>query len=250
VRIISGRGNGSGIALTGERVVTNAHVINAAHVTVESWEGKTLPASLLKTDRRRDLAILSVPNLDAPAATLGDSGTLQAGTPVIAVGNPLGFTGAVSSGIVHTAAGSSGRSSWIYADVRLAPGNSGGPLADLHGEVVGINTMIVAGGLALAIPSRAVQSFLNRTASGASLGVVVRPIRLRTGSIGMLILELEPGGAAEAASLLPGDILMGDLQTAIEDAAELIHLDFYRGGLETLRRVAVRLRPEHALSAA
>ena len=247
VRVTSGRGNGSGVVLTGERVVTNAHVIAGKQVAVESWEGKTLPASLVKIDRRRDLAILAVPSLDAPAAALGDSDRLQAGTPVVAVGNPLGFTGAVSSGIVHAGGGSS----WIQADVRLAPGNSGGPLADLRGEVIGINTMIVAGGLALAIPSRAVQSFLNRAGSGVSLGVVVRPVRLRNGDIGMLILELAPGGAAESASLLPGDILMGDLQTAIDQApGGLIQLDFYRGGQHTLRRVSVRLCPEPALSAA
>lgn len=227
-------------------------------MSVESWEGKTLPASLIKIDRRRDLALLAVANLDAPAAALGDSGRLQAGTPVIAVGNPLGFSGAVSSGIVHAGGGAS----WIYADVRLAPGNSGGPLADFCGEVVGINTMIVAGGLALAIPSRAVQSFLNRAAAPpVSLGVVVRPVRLRNGGTGMLILELVPNGAAENASLLPGDILLGsadsrfgtvdDLQTAIDRApAGLLPIDFYRAGQQILRRVSVRLGPAPALSAA
>jgi serine protease Do len=241
----------------GERVVTNAHVITGSRVSVESWEGKTLPASLIRIDRRRDLALLAVMNLDAPAAALGDSDRLQVGTPVVAVGNPLGFTGAVSSGIVHAGGGSD----WIYADVRLAPGNSGGPLADLRGEVVGINTMIVSGGLALAIPSRAVQSFLNRAATPRSLGVVVRPVRLRNGGAGMLILELVPDGAAERASLLPGDILLGagdsrflnvdDLQAAIERApAGLLHLDFYRAGQHTLRRVSVRLCAEPALSAA
>jgi serine protease Do len=248
VRIISGQGNGSGVALVGERVVTNAHVISGGRMSVESWEGKTLPASLIKIDRRRDLAILAVANLDAPAATLGDSNRLQAGTSVVAVGNPLGFTGAVSSGIVHT----SGGSTWIYADVRLAPGNSGGPLADFRGEVIGINTMIVAGGLALAIPSRAVQSFLNRAVAPRSLGVVVRPVRLRNGGNGLLILELVPDGAAETASLLPGDILIvDDLEAAIDRApGGLLSLDFYRAGQQILRHVTVRLSPEPALTAA
>lgn len=257
VQVTSGQGNGSGVVLTGERVVTNAHVVWGARVSVESWEGKTLAASLVKIDRRRDLAVLAVAHLDAPAATLGDSGRLRVGAPVVAVGNPFGFTGAVSSGVVHAGSGLT----WIYADVRLAPGNSGGPLADLRGEVIGINTMIVAGGLALAIPSRAVQSFLNRAASTASLGVVVRPVRLKNGDTGMLILELVPNGAAETASLLPGDILVGtgdsrfrnvdDLQAGIDRApAGLLHIDFCRGGQQTLRRVSVRLRPEPTLSAA
>jgi serine protease Do len=115
--------------------------------------------------------------------------------------------------------------------------------------------------LALAIPSRAVQSFLNRATSPRSLGVVVRPVRLRNGGGGMLILELVPGGAAETASLLPGDILAGaddsrlqnvdDLQAAIDRAPTgLLQLDFYRAGQQILRRVSVRLCPELALSAA
>jgi serine protease Do len=260
VRIISEQGNGSGIVLPNEQVVTNAHVIAGKRVTVESWEGNTLPASIEKIDSYRDLAILSARKLDAPAVTLG-SNTLQAGTPVVAVGNPLGFTGAVSSGIVHKGVGFTGGSKWIYADVRLAPGNSGGPLANFHGEVIGINTMIVSGGLALAIPSRTVQSFLNRTFSGVSLGVVVRPIRLRSGALGMLILELSPGGAADTASLLPGDILAGandsqftnfdDLQTAIDRApGAILYLDFYRAGQSNLRRVCVNLRTASAKTAA
>jgi len=257
VRIASGRGSGSGIVLPGERVVTNAHVIAGKNVSIESWEGKALAASLTKIDPRRDLAILAVPSLDAPAAVLGDSSRLAAGTPVIAVGNPLGFTGAVSSGVVHNG----GSSDWLCADVRLAPGNSGGPLASFHGEVLGVNTMVASGGLALAIPSRVVQSLLNRVASGRTLGATVRPVRLRSGSVGMLILELEAAGAAENASLLPGDILVGangfrfanleDLEIAIDRApAALVHFDFYRAGQNNLRSVSVKLCPEPVLSAA
>jgi serine protease Do len=175
----------------------------------------------------------------------------------------MGFVGAVSTGIVH-AIGPVGHisiSPWIHADVRLAPGNSGGPLADLQGRIVGINTMIVTGGLALAIPSRAVQSFLTRTTSQRSLGVVVRPVSLKERGIGMMILELVPDGAAERASLLPGDTLIGsnekrfrfldDLQNAIDEApGALLDLNFYRAGQEKLRHVAVRLLPERLNQAA
>jgi serine protease Do len=138
--------------------------------------------------------------------------------------------------------------------LRLAPGNSGGPLADLQGQIVGINTMIVAGGLALAIPSRVVQSFLTRTTSQRSLGVVVRPVSLKDRRIAMMILELVAGGAAERASLLPGDILaagnekrfrfLDDLQEAIDQSPGILRLEFYRAGQEKLRKVAVRLLPE------
>ncbi len=275
VRVYCGRGKqeggheggGSGVVLAGDRVITNAHVLRGERVSVESWEGRVTPASLLQVNRRRDLALLSVPGLDAPGAVLGDSDRLQSGTPVFAVGNPLGFSGAVSSGIIHSLGPAHPISSlpWIQADVRLAPGNSGGPLADFLGQVIGINTMIVAGtagaGLALAIPSRAIQSFLAMKGSPPSLGVVVRPVRLRKGEIGMMILEIVAGGSAETASLMPGDILIGsngfrfrqieDLQSAIDQGSgSLIQLDFYRAGQETIRHVAVQLVPDRILNAA
>jgi serine protease Do len=149
----------------------------------------------------------------------------------------------------------------IYADVRLAPGNSGGPLADFRGQVVGINTMVISGGLALAIPSRAVQLFLKRSKSGFTLGVVVRPVRLKDRSLGMMILEINPGGAAERASLVPGDILVGannvrfrtmdDLESVMEDSAgPVVNLDFYRAGQGSIRRVALPVERKADLSAA
>lgn len=188
-------GTGTGTVVTEGQVVTNAHVVRGTSVTVASWEGDRLPATVLRIDGQRDLALLAVPGLRAPASPLGDSDKLKPGTPVVAVGNPLGFIGAVSSGVVHSVgiAPPMGGRTGIYADVRLAPGNSGGPLADYHGQVVGINTMVISGGLALAIPSRLVQLFLKRDKSGFSLGVVVRPVRLKDRSVGMMILELTPG---------------------------------------------------------
>src|SRR5215467_12214141 len=100
--------------------------------------------------------------------------------------------------------------SWVQAEVRLAPGNSGGPLANARGEVVGINTMI-AGGLAWSIPSKSVVRFLaapDRPRPG--LGVVVRPVRLEPGArkLGFLVLEVLPRSAADQASLLAGDVIV------------------------------------------
>jgi serine protease Do len=256
------QGNGSAVALTRDQVITNAHVVQAdldqkGHLVLESYEGNVVPGSVLKIDRRRDLALLAAPGLEAFPACLGDSDALRVGTPIIAVGNPMGFVGAVSTGVVHSIgpAAQISRLQWIHADLRLAPGNSGGPLADLQGQIVGINTMIVTGGLALAIPSRAVQSFLTRTTSQRSLGVVVRPVTLKDRRSGMMILELVPAGAAERASLLPGDILVAgnetrfrfldDLQDAIDQSpGAILRLEFYRAGREKLRKVAVRLLPE------
>ena len=258
------QGNGSGAVIWPEQVITNAHVLHGNTLSITAWEGKVVSGSVLKIDRRRDLALLSAPGLNAPVASLGDSDKLRAGTPLFAIGNPFGFVGAVSSGVVH-AVGALGPGflglQWVQADLRLAPGNSGGPLADFQGQIVGINTMVTSNGLALAVPSRAVQVFLARTGSPPELGVVLRPVSIRTGEFGVLILELVPGGAAESASLLPGDILIAandrrfrfadDLQTAIEQApGALLHIDFYRGGQSILRRVVAKLQPEQARNAA
>lgn len=264
VHIASGRaaGGGSGVVIGDGRVITNAHVLSraASSIQVEPWNGKTAPASCLKVDLRRDLALLSAPGLEASPAPLGDSTRLRAGTPVFAVGNPFGFVGAVSSGIVH-GVGPLGGLAWILADLRLAPGNSGGPLADFHGHVLGINTMIVSNGLALAIPSQFVQSFLTRAKTGRSLGVTVRPVQLDGGNLGIMVLEVARAGAADRASLLPGDILIAvngaalksldDLQSAIDTTRDqLLHLGFFRGGQRNLRQVAVRFTSEQVPNAA
>ncbi|MFL6447439.1 MAG: S1C family serine protease [Bryobacteraceae bacterium] len=256
-------GSGTGTVVTEGQVVTNAHVVRGASLTVASWEGDRLPASVLRIDGRRDLALLKIQGLRAPASALGDSNALRPGTPIVAVGNPLGFVGAVSSGVVHAvgAAPPMGGQTAIYADVRLAPGNSGGPLADYNGQVVGINTMVISGGLALAIPSRAVQLFVKRTRSGSSLGVVVRQVALKDKTVGMMILEVSPGGAAERASLLPGDVLVGanqsrfrmleDLEAVTDEApGSVVVLEFYRAGQRTMRRVALQLERKPNLSAA
>lgn len=264
VQVLCGRGRmssgGSGLVIGEGRVITNAHVIRRESIRVEPWNGKETAASCIKINGGRDLALLSAPGLEASAATLGDSARVRTGTPVFAVGSPFGFVGAVSSGVVH-AVGALAGVAWIQSDLRLALGNSGGPLADFHGQVLGINTMVVSNGLALAIPSRAVQAFLNRARARRALGITVRPIELADGKLGIIILELEAGGAAERASLLPGDILtvangaallsLDDLQTAIDGASDkVLTLGFRRGGQRTLRQVAVRLEPERVPNAA
>lgn len=251
---------GSGVVIGEGRVITNAHVIRRHSICVEGWNGKTMAASCVKIDGARDLALLTAPGLEGIPATLADSARLEAGTPVFAVGNPLGFVGAVSSGVVH-AVGALGGMAWIQADLRLAPGNSGGPLANLQGHVLGINTMVVSNGLALAIPSLSVQRFLSRPRRRQALGITVRPVELEEGKLGIMILEVEPGGAAERASLLPGDILIAasgaalqsldDLQAAIDSSSgQVLTLGFRRGGQGALRQVAVGLQRQRVANAA
>jgi serine protease Do len=168
----------------------------------------------------------------------------------------MGFIGALTTGVIHTVGPlrGLGTQSWVQASVRLAPGNSGGPLADAQGLVIGINTM-VAGRVALAVPSNAVRQFSATGASDGWLGISVHPVRVprRDGNrFGLVLLEVEPGSPAAQASLLPGDILLGtddrafdsleDLAQAIEGSGpRALRLEFMRGDYARLRRVTVQL---------
>ena len=166
-----GRTSGSGVIWRSDGlIVTSAHVLAQAEsarsgAQVVLADGRRLPAALVAWDRDLDLALLRVEARDLPAARVGDSNRLRAGELVLAVGHPFGLVGAVVTGIVHTAPapGHHAGPRWIQADLRLAPGNSGGPMADAGGRVVGVNAMI-AGRLALAVPSRVVETFAMRYA--------------------------------------------------------------------------------------
>jgi len=242
------RGGGSGVIWSADGlIVTSAHVVHDSHAKVSLWDGSSYEATLLNRDARRDLASLKIVASGLPAATPGDSSALRAGELVLAVGNPFGFIGALTTGVVHS---TPSRKQWVAADVRLAPGNSGGPLADAQGRVIGINTMI-AGGLALAVPSNAVGAFLARRGS-PTLGVTLQPVPLGGDSLGFLTLKIDPGSAAETASLMVGDLLIGangrrftsadDLGAELDSSGEVIDIQFLRGDRRSTRETAVRLR--------
>lgn len=248
----SGAGASGVIATANGQIVTNAHVARGTHASVRLWDGRELPAKLTARDTRRDLAILKVEAGGLPAANFGDSNALRVGELVMAIGNPMGFTGALTTGVVHALGSLAGfgRQRWVLADVRLAPGNSGGPLADAYGRVVGINTMIV-NGMGAAVPGNAVTAFLDRGASGFSLGVTVEPVRLEDRRFGIVVLQVERGSPAATAPLWVGDVLIGvdgrafrsvdDLHQALDDSPGVIHLQFLRGDRAVTREVAIRL---------
>jgi serine protease Do len=149
-------------------IVTNAHVAQDRRVGVVLLDGGSFEARLLAWDPERDLAALAIDAHGLPAADVGDSATLRVGELVVAVGNPLGLAGAVTAGVIHAIGPRrSEGASFIQADLRLAPGNSGGPLANAHGRVIGINAR-VAGGLALAVPSSLVARLLDPLQLGAA----------------------------------------------------------------------------------
>jgi serine protease Do len=154
----NGHAVGSGVVWAPDWVVTNAHVAPREQAIVRGADGGSVSGRVVARDARADLALLHVPGLGVSVATCAPAGELRVGSLVVAVGHPFGVRGALTTGIVH-AMGSAGDRSWIQSDLRLAPGNSGGPLADARGRVVGINAMIV-GGLALAIPVGEVTRFV------------------------------------------------------------------------------------------
>ena len=173
----SRRGSGSGVIWSDSGlIVTNAHVIRGSHACVQLWDGREFEAQVTERDHSRDLAALRVSAQGLPCVSIADSSRIRAGELALAIGNPLGFVGALSTGVVHAVGPvrGLGPGTWVQANLRLAPGNSGGPLANAAGDVIGINSM-VAGRLALAIPSNTVSAFLQTGASTAWLGASVYP---------------------------------------------------------------------------
>jgi serine protease Do len=256
-----GNGSGSGVIWsTDGTIVTNAHVTRGSQVRVQLWDGRELKARIMSRNHRRDMDLLCVEANNLAAAIAADSSQVRPGDVAIAIGNPLGFIGALTTGTVHAigARRGLGPHPWIQANLRLAPGNSGGPLADARGRIIGINTMM-AGRLALAIPSNAVRDFVASDPS-AWLGVSVHPVGIpqvaaRTRVFGLVVLEVEAASPAANASLLPGDILLGTEGkpfSSIDDLSRILSgrsprvelLEFLRGDYLRVRRVSVQLGDE------
>lgn len=227
---VSGRGPGGGSGVIWRAdglIITNAHVARGPQARVKLWDDRTFDATVTARDDGCDLAALQIDATDLPAAVIGDSDTLRVGELVLAVGNPLGLNGALTTGVVHAAASTESprQQAWVRADVRLAPGNSGGPLADAHGRVIGINSMI-AGGLALAVPSNAVARFLRVGTDRPALGITMQPVRiaLRGKTVfGLLVLDVADGSPAETAGLLTGDVLVGTGGALFARPDSLVH---------------------------
>ena len=164
----SSGGTGSGVIwISNGLIVTNAHVARDTAAVVLPG-GRAIEARGLAWDPEYDLAALALDAEGLSAADVGDSDRLRVGDLVVAVGSPFGLVGAVTAGVIHAIGPRrTAGSTFIRADLRLAPGNSGGPLGDARGRVIGINAMIV-GGLALAVPSNVVARFLAPLRYGAA----------------------------------------------------------------------------------
>jgi serine protease Do len=162
VEIRSPNGSGTGIIWGAGLIVTNAHCALGGPIQVDA-HGKSWSADVVAHARDHDLALIAGASVAGPPLELRDAATLQIGELVFAYGHPLGVRDSLAMGAVHGVARHprSGDARFIVADVRLAPGNSGGPLVDADGRLVGINSMVV-NGLGVAIPALAVQRFIDR----------------------------------------------------------------------------------------
>jgi len=152
-------------------IVTNSHVASDNHLRIVLHDGTAFPARILASDPERDLAALMVEATGLPTIEVGNSRELKPGQLVLAIGHPWGILGAVGTGVV-IGVGSDlpglpqHRRDWVVASLRLRPGHSGGPLLDVQGRLVGINTMITGPSRGLAVPVDAAKAFL-REAVGA-----------------------------------------------------------------------------------
>jgi S1-C subfamily serine protease len=257
------QGMGSGFVIDTEgHILTNFHVVEGARqIEVTTSDKKKYKAQIIGTDSVHDLAVIQIPNKSVPQAEIGDSKTLTVGQKVYAIGNPFGLSGTMTRGIISSIRSLKGQRGFIdeaiQTDAAINPGNSGGPLLNGRGQVIGINTMILTGGveqsagIGFAIPINTAKAVLDDL---VHLGRVRRPeIGVRTIPIGpelanqlglpsdsgLLVVEVVPGSAADHAGLKAGTeraylgnipiMLGGDLLVAIEgqpieDQQELSHM--------------------------
>jgi serine protease Do len=167
VEIRSPAGGGAGIVWGGAGlVVTNAHCVRKNGSLTIEMNGERHSAELIAFARDHDLALIHAPSVSGPLLELRDVDTLRPGELVFAYGHPLGVSHSLAMGALHGVVRDkrTGTPRFIAADIRLAPGNSGGPLVDAEGKLVGVNSMIV-GGLGVAIPASVVQAFVTRATS-------------------------------------------------------------------------------------
>jgi S1-C subfamily serine protease len=257
------QGMGSGFVIDTEgHILTNNHVVEGARqLEVTTSDKKKYKAQIVGTDPVHDLAIIQIPNKSVPQAEIGDSKSLMVGQKVYAIGNPFGLSGTMTRGIISSIRSLKGQRGFIdeaiQTDAAINPGNSGGPLLNARGQVIGINTMILTGGveqsagIGFAIPINTAKAVLDDL---VHLGRVRRPeMGVRTIPIGselaeqmglaadsgLLIVEVVPSSAADRAGLRGGTqraylgnapiMIGGDLLVAIdgqpvEDQQDLSHV--------------------------
>ena len=238
---------GSGFIITADGfVLTNAHVVEAAdEITVKLTDKRELRAKVIGADRRTDIALLKIEASGLPYVKFGDPNRLRVGEWVVAIGSPFGFENSVTAGIVSAKGRSLPQENFVpflQTDVAVNPGNSGGPLFNLRGEVVGINSAIYSRtggfmGLSFAIPIDVANEVVQQLKSTGRvirgrIGVVIQPVTRELADgfglpkpQGALVNSVEKGGPAEKAGVEPGDVILrfdGKPVTSSEDLPRLV----------------------------
>jgi len=257
---------GSGVVVDAARghIVTNYHVVQRANeITVTLSDGRSMKAELIGSDPHVDLAVLKVEPEHLSQIEFADSARLRVGDFVVAIGNPFGLSQTVTSGIVsalgRSGLGIEGYEDFIQTDASINPGNSGGALVDLSGQLVGLNTAILAPaggnvGIGFAIPANMVQAIMAELITHGEvrrgyLGVSVQGLNLQLAEAfgvdrtdGVVIVEVEPDSPASVAGLQPGDIITAVAnrevnsitqfhgQTAVIFAGQAVDFEVVRNG--------------------
>ncbi|MBI2160078.1 MAG: trypsin-like peptidase domain-containing protein [Candidatus Rokubacteria bacterium] len=266
-------GLGSGVIIDKRGyVLTNLHVVRGADgVTVRLASKEEFRGRIVGSDAKTDLAVIRFePTVPLTVATLGNSDALRVGEWAIAIGNPFGLDQTVTVGVVSA----TGRSdvgiatyeNFIQTDASINPGNSGGPLVNLRGEVIGINTAIVAAGqgIGFAIPTNMVKRITGQLIDRGKvtrgwIGVAMQPLTTELAQAlglrdtrGAVVSRVYPSSPAAAAGLLPNDVIVAFDSTAIEDYRHLQRLsaDAEVGRTVTLQIVRSRERKSVQLTVA
>lgn len=238
------RGVGSGFIVSADGfVMTNAHVVDGAdEVYVTLTDNREYKAKIIGADKRTDVALVKIEGSNLPRIAFGDSNKLRVGEWVIAIGSPFGLDNTVTAGIVSAKARDTGDYlPLIQTDVAVNPGNSGGPLINMRGEVIGINSQIYSRsggymGISFAVPideamrvseQLKASGRVTRGRIGVQIGEVTKEVAESLGlpkAQGALVQRVEPGGPADKAGLEAGDIVLKFNGTSIEKTSDLPRL--------------------------
>lgn len=267
---------GSGVIVDADNgyIITNAHVIDgAAQIVVQTSDGRTIRnVQVVGSDPLVDIAVLKIKESKLIAAPWGDSDKLAVGDSVLAVGNPYGLAGTVTAGIISAKERrgmpvQTAYQDFLQTDAAVNPGNSGGPLVNVRGEVVGINTAIVGEayrGISFAIPSNLAKKVYEKCKTdgrvvrgwlGVTLQAIDEPLAQRLDlkdAEGALVTGVVPGAPAQAAGIEPGDVIVGIAGKPVRVLSDLfavvaelpigkeVNVDLIRDG----RRIKVSLKVE------
>ena len=276
---------GSGVIVDAKEgyVITNHHVIAKADaVSVTLTDRREIDAEVIGSDERTDVALLKIDANELTAIEIGDSNALEVGDFVLAIGNPFAVGQTVTSGIVsaleRSGLNNQNYEDFIQTDASINPGNSGGALVDLDGELIGINTAIIAPaggnvGIGFAIPTQIVKAIMEQLIEfgeirRGSLGVYINDLTPDLAealdldiSNGAVVTEIVPGSAAEESGIQAGDIITAVDNEPVKGASDLrnrigvlragaeVSIDFMRDGDEKNVEVNISDRPAMAMNA-